>query len=162
MSLDSITNAIPKQSEYHTETLGMLYKANDKVKLQVLKATEMYDKRKQATYNELNYRLKKVLNRYIKDDSYFKIKTGPIASKFDLDTILGRPIPEEQIPDSIELSIKLNYLKSRENRLARIENQVFGDDSRLELVNKYKKYRYTKEETIERDGERFYCNKIYA
>lgn len=134
----------------------MLYKSGKKVKLQVLKATEMYDKRKQATYSNLNYRLKKVLKRYVKSDSYFKFKTGPVSTKIDLDTIIGRPELETELNDSIETSIKLNYLKTRENRLALIENQVFGDKSRLEVIEKRKKYLFFKDKTIKRDGDYFY------
>lgn len=156
LSVDSIVNALPKKSEYHTETLGMLYKTNNAIKMQVDKATELYDKKKQATFSSLNYNLKRVLKKYVKPDSYFKIKSGPVATKLSLDSIIGRPELALKLNDSIQTSIKLNYAKSRLHRLHLIENQVFGKKTRLDLVRKYKKYQYYKDETIERDGERYY------
>ena len=155
-TIEKLVNELPKKTEYHTETYGELYKWNNQVKLKILKATEMYDKEKQATYKGLNHSLQKILRKHVKEDSYFKIKTGPISTKFDLDTIIGRPELVDEINDSITTSIKMNYLASRENRLAQIERQVFGEKSRLEVIEKRKNYNFHKKETIEKDGERFY------
>ena len=154
--IEDMLRRLPKKSEYHTETYGELFKSGNKVKLKVLKATEMYDKEKQASYSGLNHALKKVLHKYVKEDSYFKIKTGPVSTKMDLDTIIGRPELVEKSDDSTETSIKLNYLANREKRLTTIERQVFGEKSRLEVIEKRKNYLFIKEETIERDDERFY------
>lgn len=152
ISIERIVERIPKKTEYHTETYGNLYKSQGKVKLEVLKATEMYDKTKQATYAGINHKLIGLLKKYVKEDSYFKIKTGPVSTKLDLDTILGRPSLDPQI----ETSIKLNYLSSRENRLNKIENQIFDANSRLEVIAKRKNYQFSKDKTFEKNGERFY------
>lgn len=154
--IEDMMRRLPKKSEYHTETYGELFKSGDRVKLKVLKATEMYDKQKQATYNGLNHALKKILRQHVRGDSYFKIKTGPISTKMDLDTIIGRPELAENPNDSAETSIQLNYLANREKRLAKIEGQVFGKKSRLEVIEKRKNYLFFKEKTIKKDGERFY------
>lgn len=152
ISIERIVDKFPKKTEYHTETYGNLYKAQGKVKLEVLKATEMYDKTKQATYRGINHDLLGLIKKYVREDSYFKIKTGPISTKMDLDTILGRPSLDPQI----ETSIKTNYLTSRENRLNLIENQVFDANSRLEVIEKRKNYQFIKDKTFEKNGDRFY------
>ncbi|NKI33195.1 carboxypeptidase-like regulatory domain-containing protein [Croceivirga thetidis] len=152
ISIERIVDRLPKKTQYHTETFGNMYKSNGKVKLEVLKATEMYDKSQQATYAGINHSLIKLIKKHVKDDSYFKIKTGPISTKLDLDTIIGRPSLDPQA----ETSIKLNYLASRANRLNKIENQFFNVNSRLEVIEKRKNYQFTKDQTFEQDGERFY------
>lgn len=152
IGIERIVDRLPKKTEYHTETYGNLYKSQGKVKLQVLKATEMYDKNQQATYAGINHKLIGLIKKYVKEDSYFKVKTGPISTKLDLDTIIGRP----SLDSLQETSIKLNYLAGRENRLNKIENQVFDVNSRLEVIQKRKNYQFTKDKTFEKNGERFY------
>jgi len=154
--IEDMIRQLPKKSEYHTETYGELFKSGNQVKLRVLKATEMYDKEKQATYSGLNHALKKILRQHVQEDSYFKIKTGPVSTKIDLDTIIGRPELVESPNDSTETSIKINYLSGRERRITEIERQVFGQKSRLEVIEKRKNYLFSKEETIQKDGEYFY------
>ena len=156
IQIEDMVRRLPKKTEYHTETLGELFKSGNKAKLKVIKATEMYDKEKQATYGGLNHALKKILREHVKEDSYFKIKTGPVSTKMDLDTIIGRPELVDIPNDSIETSIQLNYLANREKRLTAIEGQVFGEKSRLEVIKKRNNYLFFKEKTIEKDGERFY------
>lgn len=155
-SIDTLVNQLPKSSEYHTETLGTLYKVEEDIKIQVDKATEIYDKERQATFNNVSHQLEQMLSKHVKEDSYFKLKTGPVSAKLDLDTIIGRPSLAVDLNDSIRGSIKRNYLASRENRLKDIETQVFGENSRLEVIEKRKKYAFTKHETIEKDNQRYY------
>lgn len=154
--IDSLLAELPKKTEYHTETYGELFKAGNKIKLTVEKATEMYDKERQATYTGLNHALKKILGEHTKEDSYFKIKSGPISTKMDMDSIIGNPAILDDPNDSISSSIKRNYLTSRINRVTAIEQQVFGTKSRLDLLSKHKNYTFTKEESIEKEEERYY------
>lgn len=148
--LDSITKALPKNSVYHTETLGKLYKNKDSIKLIVTKAAEIYNKKSQATFEALGERVENIIKKHTKSDSYFKIKTGPISSKYQFNKKANSSALLTNGGNEIELKklTQRNFITKRKERLGLIENQVFGKKSRLDVINKSKKYLFELQKTI--------------
>ncbi len=76
--LDSVVSTIPKSNVYYTEMLGDLYGNDDAddQKLNLIKASEMYDKDQNIDLEKLEEKFNKIVKENIKSDSYFKIKSG--------------------------------------------------------------------------------------
>ncbi len=148
--LDSLTKVIPKKSEYHTETLGNLYKKQDSIKLVVTKAAELYDQENQATFDALGGRLEDIIKKDTKADSYFKVKTGPISSKFQFNKKLNTNTLTANKTNDLELKnlLQSDFIGMRKKRLALIENQVFGKKSRLDVISKSNRYLFKLQNTV--------------
>ncbi len=150
--LDSITKALPKKSTYHAETLGHLYKNKDSIKLTVLRAAELYDKAHQATFDALSDKLEKIIKANTKADSYYKIKTGVVSTKFRFDNA-NKNSKKDPNTAGLKDLIRTNFLSRRRERLKLIEFQVFGKKSRFDVISKSKRYVFTLVEIIDQDGE---------
>ncbi|MDT0622361.1 hypothetical protein [Croceitalea vernalis] len=146
--LDSITKALPKKSEYHTETLGELYKKQDSIKLIVTKAAELYDLENQATFEALGGRLENIIKKHTKSDSYFKIKTGPISSKYQFNNGPNSILKDGKNDIELKKLTQRNFISKRKERLRLIETQVFGKKSRLDVISKSNRYIFTLQNTI--------------
>ncbi|HZJ20909.1 MAG TPA: carboxypeptidase-like regulatory domain-containing protein [Pricia sp.] len=86
--LDSVIRSFPKQNTYYTEMLGDLYgnEDADDQKLDLIKASEMYDKDKNLDVEKLEEKFNQIIKENIKSDSYFKIKSGWLfGTKIDAD-----------------------------------------------------------------------------
>ncbi|SDE95658.1 CarboxypepD_reg-like domain-containing protein [Pricia antarctica] len=86
--LDSVIRSLPKQNTYYTEMLGDLYGNDDadNQKLDLIKASEMYDKDKNLDVEKLEEKFNQIVKENIKSDSYFKIKSGWFfGTKIDAD-----------------------------------------------------------------------------
>ncbi|HEA23561.1 hypothetical protein LCGC14_0861390 [marine sediment metagenome] len=86
--LDSVIKSFPKQNTYYTEMLGDLYGSDDAddQKLDIIKASEMYDKDKNLDIEKLEEKFNAIVKQNIKSDSYFKIKSGWFfGTKIDAD-----------------------------------------------------------------------------
>ena len=83
--LDSVIQTIPKNNIYYTEMLGDLYGADDadEQKLDLIKASELYDKSKELDVELLEEKFNKIVKENIKTDSYFKVKSGLFGTKVD-------------------------------------------------------------------------------
>ncbi len=83
--LDSVIQTIPKSSTFYTEILGDLYGGSDaeQQKLDLIKASELYDKSKELDYENLEERFNEIVRQNVKTDSYFKIKSGLFGTKLD-------------------------------------------------------------------------------
>ena len=88
--LDSVIKSFPKQNTYYTEMLGDLYGNDDAddQKLDVIKASEMYDKEKNLDIETMEEKFNAIVKHKIKSDSYFKIKSGWFfGTKIDADEL---------------------------------------------------------------------------
>ena len=83
--LDSVIRTIPRSSTYYTEILGDLYGGSDgdEQKLNLIKASELYDKSKELDYDNLEAQFNEIIKKNVKTDSYFKIKSGLFGTKLD-------------------------------------------------------------------------------
>jgi len=83
--LDSVISTIPRSSTFYTEILGDLYGGSDgeEQKLDLIKASELYDKSRELDYDKLEERFNEIVKKNVKTDSYFKIKSGLFGTKLD-------------------------------------------------------------------------------
>lgn len=113
--LDSVVNSLPKTNIYYTEMLGDLYGSSDAdtQKLNLIKASELYDKSKDLDLEQLEEKLNQIVKENIKTDSYFKVKSGLFGTKVDADD-MGSLFDEEiDSTDAAALDKKLKEERKR-------------------------------------------------
>lgn len=151
---DQIINELPKSFPYHRELLGDLYLKNiatrvEELKLKPIKACELYDKNNEFSSDKLEGKLQGLLQKHIKRNSYFKIKSGLIGTTTDeIDSSFFRQTsdPKVSLKDSMDqiAKSKENFNKSIRSSLVGFLNFNFLDsESDLDVIHKYNKYRFT-------------------
>lgn len=150
--MDSILAAIPKRSDEYTELLGTKYgKINDdeSQKLDIIKASRLYDKNNEITFEGFEERINSIIRENVKKDSYFKIKSGIFGTKEEMDsTIFENSASEEPIEfieeqKKRELKQKENFLRYRKNTIANLEkNSFIFEDSDLNFLEKSNRYEF--------------------
>ena len=159
--LDSVIATVPKDNTVYNEIAGDFYGNNDREnqKLNLLKASELYDKSKELDFEKLEEKFNSILKENVKDGSYFKIKSGILSFKVDADevselfeeeidstdvTALNKELEEKKKSKEEE---KENYAKWKRNKLAGIFNSLptqKGAD--LNVITKSRKYEFTLKE----------------
>lgn len=114
--LDSVVSTIPKSNTYYTEMLGDLYGNDDAddQKLDLIKASEMYDKDKDLDLEKLEEKFNTIVKKNIKSDSYFKIKSG---------WFFGTKIENDEMGDFLEEDIDSTDVAALNNRLEEEKKQ---------------------------------------
>ncbi|MGB5437781.1 MAG: carboxypeptidase-like regulatory domain-containing protein [Maribacter sp.] len=156
--LDSVLNILPKKSSYYTEVLCDLYRDHDQdaQKIDLLKASELYDKSKELDYENLEEKFNEIIKSNIKRDSYFKIKSGLFGTKIkgeDFDEIFETEVDstdavalrkELEEKKKREEERKTNFAKYRKNTIVDMMQDLFYmEDSPLDFINKSRKYTFT-------------------
>lgn len=154
---DSVLQIIPKTSDYYIEILGDLFHPNalDKAhKLHIVKASKLYDKNNEITFNGLEKKLNAILKKRVKRDSYFKIKSGfLLGTKLDIDsTAFSNPEEDEALKKNqamLEAEKKKaqeeqeDFLNYRKKALVRLKNNSFiNEDSPLNFLEKSNRYNF--------------------
>ena len=151
--IDSLIQNIPKSIDNHTEVLGELYGkiGVDKFqKMEILKASRLFDKSTEVDLNNYGERLNEILKKHIKRDSYFKIKSGWFSVKEDIDSTLfdenqektvNKPLLAEQNKrDSIR---KLGFFHEKKTTIHQFENNNFIEkDNDLNFIHKSRRYEF--------------------
>lgn len=156
--LDSVLATVPKKSSYYTEVLADLYGNTDKEKqkLDLIKASELYDKNKEVDLTQLEEKFNAILKSNIKPDSYFKVKSGIFGTKVDgadFDEIL------EKETDSTDIAAlnkeledqkkrdedrKKNFAGNKKRTLTGIwKNLFYMEDAKMDFLKKSKKYLFS-------------------
>lgn len=122
--LDSVIRTIPKSSSFYTEILGDLYGGNSakQQKLNLIKASELYDKSKEIDYDNLEERFNEIVKKNVKTDSYFKIKSGLFGTKLD----------------SLELNTKVDSTDSQALEKA-MEQEKKNKEERKKFFSRYQR-----------------------
>lgn len=130
--LDSVINRVPKQDTYYTEMLGDLYgnEDEDEYKLDLIKASELYDKNKRLDYENLEERFNEIIKKNVKTDSYFKVKSGLFGTKLDADELF-----EDEI-DSTDVAALNNQLEEKKKDKEE-QKKFFANYKRRTLGNLY-------------------------
>ncbi|NHF60381.1 carboxypeptidase-like regulatory domain-containing protein [Flavobacteriaceae bacterium TP-CH-4] len=130
--LDSVIRTVPKSSTFYTEILGDLYGASDseEQKLDLIKASELYDKSRELDYDKLEEKFNKIIKANVKTDSYFKIKSGIFGTKIDS---LELGITEVDSTDAVALQKELEKKKKNEEN----RKKFFSKYQRETLGNLY-------------------------
>ncbi|WP_417444875.1 carboxypeptidase-like regulatory domain-containing protein [Joostella sp.] len=153
---DSLIMAVPSKSSYHTEILGDLYvkmeEDNQTSKLAILKASELYDKNNQLSFKGVEEKLQNIMRKHVKRDSYFKIKSGLIGAKSDIDSSV---FADKELDTLMEAKLKKekerkeNFLKYRSSYMNIILKRNFiYEDSDLNFIHKSRKYDFVLEELL--------------
>lgn len=126
--LDSILRSIPTNDTYYTEVLGDLYgnDDNDAQKLNLIKASELYDKKSRLDLENLEERFNEIIKKNVKTDSYFKVKSGLFGTKVDAEELF------EQEVDSSEVESLNKQLEETTER-----KKFFSNYKRRTLANLY-------------------------
>ncbi len=152
---DSILNDIPLKSYQYTEILGELYKnklekvEDTIIKLEILKASELYDKNNEMTFEAYEKKLNNIVKKHIKRDSYFKIKSGWFGTKEDIDSSFFQDESNKKTEAFLEAEKKKeedkkkNFLRYRKNVIYGIEKSSFTNDkSSLNCIHKSNRYEF--------------------
>ncbi len=132
--LDNVISSFPKQNTYYTEMLGDLYGNDDadEQKLDLIKASEMYDKDKNLDVEKLEEKFNQIVKENIKSDSYFKIKSGWFfGTKIDADE-MGDLLKEDI--DSTDVAV-LNKRLEEERKQREDRRKSFSGFKRRTLGN---------------------------
>lgn len=114
--IDNLISQIPQSNTYYTEVLGDLYggKDEDDLKLDLIKASELYDKSLELDFEVLEEKFNTIIKENVKTDSYFKIKSGLFGTKIEGDELFESEVDST---DVAELNKKLEEeKKNKEDR----------------------------------------------
>ncbi len=152
--MDSLMMMMPKNAGDHTEILGELYtKSNEESthKLNIIKASHLYDKNLEISFEGLEERFNTIFKKHVKRDSYFKIKSGIFGTKEAIDSsMFDSSENKKEKTDAFieeqkkkEEEQKKNFLKYRKETIAGLEKASFlFEDSHLNFLEKPKKYNF--------------------
>jgi len=152
--LDSVLRTMPKSNSYYTEVLGDLYGNYDseKQKLNLIKASELYDKSMELDFEKLEEKFNKIIKENIKTDSYFKVKSGLFGTKVDSDDLFEKQVDStdvaavnEQLAQTKknEEERKKNFSSYRRKALGDIFKSLpITDDTDLNFLDKSNRYEF--------------------
>jgi len=150
--LDSVMQSVPKNNSYYTEILCDLYGNfnKDKQKMDLIKASELYDKNMEVSFTALEDKFNKIIEENVKSDSYFKIKSGVFGDKVEMDEFMGnktdstdaealkKKLEEEK---KSEADKKENFAKYRKSSFVNMMNDLFFQDkTNINFFRKSGKY----------------------
>ena len=125
---DSLFATLPKHDAWHTESVGTLYGdwSNEKQKLTLIRAVELADTVNDRGYEQIETKITQVLDKNVKSNSYFKLKSGIFSTKIDRDKII------EQEKDSLtDLTQTADHKEEKEKSPA----EKFHQNRKSELRN---------------------------
>ena len=129
--IDNLIRQVPKNNTVYNEALGDLYGGgdSDEQKLDLIKASELYDKSMELDFEVLEEKCNKIITENVKTDSYFKIKSGLFGTKVD-----GELFDEEV--DSTDVAA-LNKKLEEEKKNKEERKKFFAKYKRQTLGNLY-------------------------
>ena len=90
---DSLFKSIPIKDDWHTESYGELYGdwSDKQQKLVLKRAVELADTVNEKGYELVQNKITTVLDQNVKENSYFKFKSGIFSTKVDRDEVIEQP-----------------------------------------------------------------------
>lgn len=128
--IDNIINQVPKNNTVYNEALGDLYGGSDgdEQKLNLIKASELYDKSMELDFEVLEEKFNKIVKENVKTDSYFKIKSGLFGTKLDADEIFDSEIDSTDVAALNEqLAKEKKNKEDRKKYFARYKRRTMGN-----------------------------------
>ncbi|MBC9797539.1 carboxypeptidase-like regulatory domain-containing protein [Sinomicrobium weinanense] len=151
--VDSLLYAVPDRNSDHTEFLGEFYGKvtpdDPNTKLHIIKASRLYDKDNEMSVNALTDKLQRIIRAHVKRDSYFKVKSGWIGTKTEIDSSLfgddkareAEAVIEERQKQEEER--KKQFLQYEKRSLAKLQHHNFiFKKSDLNFIHKNRKYEF--------------------
>ena len=140
---DSIFKTIPVEDAWHTESYGKLYgdwsKENQKLRLD--RAVELADTVNEKGYDQIENKITSVLDQQVKENSYFKFKSGIFSTKVDREEVIEKPKDSTQVAsteavekeeEEEEFPPEEAFYRRRSNRLKNIFSS-FVKKNKLDL-----------------------------
>ncbi len=144
---------VPKRSVFHTEVLGDFYSDLDDHKLDIKKANKLYDIYGEDYLADFYATLENILNKNVKKDSYFKIKSGFFSFKAGADQSF---IENEELIDmrnEMGKNEETNanfFLNLNRKAMGKIfKNLIYNEDSKLNFIFKPGRYDFEMLDFIE-------------
>lgn len=158
--IDSIVTAIPKNADDYTEILANLYGKpgdGDDQKIDIIKASHLYDKNADLSFDSYEEKLNTILKKHVKRDSYFKIKSGFYGVKTDIDSTafdFGEQKEDVKKTEAMleeeqkkEAERKKDFSNYRKSAIARLEHGSFiFEDSDLNFLEKQNRFDFKVED----------------
>ena len=146
--MDSLLRAIPRQSDFYSESIGVLTGNYTDQKLAIEKAAKLYDKTKKGVgVKDFSKRLEEIVQKNVKPDSYFKIKSGLIGTTIEVDsTEIGNSSNGLKIEvDTDDDPTDKNITESVKEDLEELyEAMFFQEGTKLDFLEKSNRYRFSK------------------
>jgi len=147
---DSLFKSIPVKDDWHTESYGALYGdwSDERQKLVLKRAVELADTVNEKGYDQIENKITSVLDENVKENSYFKFKSGIFSTKVDRNEVI------EQESDSTSIDTKKEkkeeefpeeeaFHRGRKNRLKELFNSLIKRDRlNISILNKSHLYDY--------------------
>ncbi len=159
--LDSVIATVPKNDSFYSEIVGDLYGnyEAETQKLNLLKASKLFDKSKQLDAEKLEERFNEILKDNVKPGSYFKIKSGLFGTKIDAEEVSELLEDEVDSTDVVAFNEQVekkkknkeeqqkNYANWKKNNLGELLNSLpTQEDTDFNFITKSRKYDYTLKE----------------
>ena len=128
--IDYLINQIPRNNTVYNEVLGDLYGGSDgdEQKLDLIKASELYDKSMELDFEVLEEKFNKIMQENVKTDSYFKIKSGLFGTKVDADEMFDSEVDSTDVAAlNNELEDKKKEKEERKKFFAKYKRQTIGN-----------------------------------
>ncbi|EDM43185.1 hypothetical protein SCB49_11939 [unidentified eubacterium SCB49] len=141
---DKIAASIPRESAYFTEAVGDYYGDYRNNKLHIDKAAELHDKSKDVSVEGISEKLEKIFKENVKPDSYFKIRSGLIGTKVELDSLMSQNQEETALVKEEVEPKDDGLLPSLKERISELHEQLFfHEETDLDFLEKSNRYRFT-------------------
>lgn len=155
--VDSLLNDVPKTNSTHVELLGNLYgqlAPSSNQKMDILKACRLQDEASEVNLENYEKRFNDIFKKYVKRDSYFKIKSGWFSTKEEIDSSLfgdtEKASKEKEMTDQLladkrrkDSLRKAGFLNFRKMTIHRLENDHFVDEENdLNFLHKSNRYEF--------------------
>ncbi|WNH08165.1 carboxypeptidase-like regulatory domain-containing protein [Thalassobellus suaedae] len=156
--VDSLLNAMPNNADSYTETLSNMYGKSgiiDSLKLDIIKASRLYDKSREITFEGYEEKFNTIIKKHVKRDSYFKIKSGIFGTKEEMDSSFydsEKPKKDEteaflEEQKKKEQERKNNFTKYTKYSISRLQRNSFtSEDSYLNFLEKPNRYEFKLED----------------
>ncbi|MEP3208198.1 MAG: carboxypeptidase-like regulatory domain-containing protein [Maribacter sp.] len=128
--LDNLIDQVPKNNTVYNESLGDLYGGSDgdEQKLNLIKASELYDKSMELDFEVLEEKFNKIMKENVKTDSYFKIKSGLFGTKVDADEMFESEVDSTDVAALNEqLEKEKKNKEERKKFFAKYKRQTMGN-----------------------------------
>lgn len=147
---DSLFKSIPVKDDWHTESYGELYGdwSDEPQKLVLKRAVELADTINEKGYDQIENKITSVLDENVKENSYFKFKSGIFSSKVDRNEVIEQEsdstsVDSKKEKEEEEFPEEEAFHRGRKNRLKGLFNSLIKRD-RLDItvLNKSHLYDY--------------------
>lgn len=146
---------MPKTNDFLTEITGHHYGDLKKQKLQITEGYKAYDTEGNGYLEQYYKKLESIINKHVKSDSYFKVRTGIISFKTDVDEALLRDGELVDLRNDLGSEKKRSnaFLNDRKDMLDHIFEDVFlRKDSEIDFLYDNHKYDFEYVDDITFEG----------